>query len=100
MASLSFWRRAEPPLTPTAAGTPRATCWPRVNQLTRGLRSLGLRSGDGIAAVTPNGIAPLELYLTALQAGWYFTPINWHFTPVPCQNSHTGSELVFLCPSS
>ncbi len=28
----------------------------------------------------PNGAAALEVYLAALQAGWYLTPINWHFT--------------------
>ncbi len=52
----------------------------RVNQITHGLRARGLRTGDGIAAVLPNGVPPLELYLAALQAGWYLTPINWHFT--------------------
>jgi long-chain acyl-CoA synthetase len=52
----------------------------RVNQITHGLRALGLRPGDGIASLLPNGVAPIELYLAALQAGWYLTPINWHFT--------------------
>jgi long-chain acyl-CoA synthetase len=28
----------------------------------------------------PNGIAALEVYLAALQSGWYLTPVNWHFT--------------------
>jgi long-chain acyl-CoA synthetase len=52
----------------------------RVNQITHGLRALGLRPGDGLASVLPNGAAALEVYLAALQAGWYLTPINWHFT--------------------
>ncbi len=52
----------------------------RVNQLVHALRAAGLRDGDGIAALVPNGIAPVELSLAALQAGWYYTPINWHFT--------------------
>jgi long-chain acyl-CoA synthetase len=52
----------------------------RVNQLVHGLRRLGLREGDGIAALVPNGIAPVELTLAALQAGWYYTPVNWHYT--------------------
>jgi long-chain acyl-CoA synthetase len=52
----------------------------RVNQITHGLRALGLQPGDGIASVLPNGAAALEVYLAALQAGWYLTPINWHFT--------------------
>src|SRR5438132_3762079 len=52
----------------------------RLNQLTHGLRRLGLRPGDGIASLLPNGIAPLEVCLAAQQSGWYFTPVNWHFT--------------------
>ena len=51
-----------------------------MNQLTHGLRAQGLQTGDGVAVLAPNGIAPLEVYLAALQAGWYVTPINWHFT--------------------
>jgi long-chain acyl-CoA synthetase len=87
MASLGFWRRAQQDPDWIAAidvdGSEHLAgellAW--VNQLTAGLRSRGLRAGDGVAALLPNGIAPLELYLAALQAGWYFTPINWHFTP-------------------
>jgi long-chain acyl-CoA synthetase len=86
MGSLGFWQRAladpdriaavEPDGTPHAAGDLLA----RVNQLTHGLRALGLAVGDGVAVLAPNGVAPLEVYLAAQQAGWYVTPINWHFT--------------------
>ncbi len=86
MGSLGFWQRAladpgrvaaiEPDGTPHTAGDLLA----RVNQLTHGLRALGLQPGDGVAVLAPNAIAPLEVYLAALQAGWYVTPINWHFT--------------------
>jgi long-chain acyl-CoA synthetase len=86
MGALGFWARAqqtpdwiavvEPDGTEHRAGDLLA----RVNQITHGLRELGLRAGDGIASVLPNGVAPVELYLAALQAGWYLTPINWHFT--------------------
>jgi long-chain acyl-CoA synthetase len=31
----------------------------RANQITHGLRALGLRAGDGIASVLPNGVAPV-----------------------------------------
>ena len=81
-----FWERArqspewvavvEPDGTEHRAGDLLA----RVNQITHGLRALGLRPGDAIASVLPNGVAPIEMYLAALQAGWYLTPINWHFT--------------------
>src|SRR5215468_11365877 len=86
MGSPGFWRRAladpdriaaiEPDGTAHTAGDLLA----RVNQLTHGLRARGLRAGDGVAVLAPNGVAPLEVYLAALQAGWYVTPINWHFT--------------------
>jgi long-chain acyl-CoA synthetase len=81
-----FWRRAQESPGWIAAvdvdGTEHAAgdLLGRVNKITHGLRARGLRPGDGIAAVLPNGVAPLELYLAALQAGWYLTPINWHFT--------------------
>ena len=86
MESQGFWRHAladpgwivavEPDGTSHAAGD----LLTRVNQLTHGLRARGLRPGDGLAVLLPNGVAALEVYLAALQAGWYLTPINWHFT--------------------
>jgi long-chain acyl-CoA synthetase len=85
MESQGFWRRAlaepgwiaavEPDGTRHTAGDLLA----RVNQLTHGLRARGLRPGDGLAVLAPNGVGLLEVYLAALQAGWYLTPINWHF---------------------
>ena len=84
--ALAFWRRAEQDPDWTALIEPDGTrvtageLLARVNQLTHVLRALGLRPGDGIAGVLPNGSAALEVYLAALQGGWYYTPINWHFT--------------------
>jgi hypothetical protein len=48
------------------------------NQVVHGLRALGLRAGDTIAAAMSNEPAMLELYLAATQAGLYLTPINSH----------------------
>jgi len=50
------------------------------NRVVHGLRDLGLRHGDTVAAMLPNGAAIVELYLAALQAGWYIVPINYHLT--------------------
>ena len=50
----------------------------RANQVVHGLRALGLRPGDTIAFVLPNSIEVFEIYLAALQAGWYIVPINHH----------------------
>ncbi|HEX4062678.1 MAG TPA: acyl-CoA synthetase [Streptosporangiaceae bacterium] len=86
MDSTGFWRIAQERPDWVAAVDPdgtehtAASLLARVNQITHGLRQLGLRPGDGVAAVLPNGVAALEVYLAALQSGWYVTPINWHFT--------------------
>jgi long-chain acyl-CoA synthetase len=48
------------------------------NQLVHGLRALGLGKGDCFAVVLPNDAPVIELYLAALQAGFYMTPINHH----------------------
>jgi long-chain acyl-CoA synthetase len=57
------------------------------NQLVHGLRELGLRPGDAIAMVLPNCAEVFELYLAALQAGWYLVPINHHLV---------GPEIAYI----
>ena len=86
MAAIGFWRLAQENPAWIAAIGPDGTEYraadllTRVNQITHGLRHLGLERGDGIAALLPNGTAALEVYLAAVQSGWYFTPVNWHST--------------------
>ena len=53
----------------------------RANQVVHALRGLGLGPGDTVAAVLPNGCNPMHLYLAALQAGWYYVPINYRLSP-------------------
>jgi long-chain acyl-CoA synthetase len=57
------------------------------NRLVHGLRAIGLRAGDGVAAVLPNGFEMYALYFAALQAGWYLTPINHHLV---------GPEIAYI----
>jgi len=52
----------------------------QANRLVHGLRALGLQPGDCVATCLPNGAAMVEVYLAAIQAGWYLTPINNHLT--------------------
>src|SRR2546425_5133445 len=52
----------------------------RANQVVHALRSLGLQRGDTVAAVLPNGADPMHIYLAALQAGWYYVPINYRLS--------------------
>jgi long-chain acyl-CoA synthetase len=83
---VGFWQRAQDNPDWIAVVEPDGTehkagdLLGRVNQIVHALRERGLTVGDGIAALIPNGIAPQELSLAALQAGWYYTPLNWHFT--------------------
>ncbi len=46
------------------------------NRLAHGLRELGLRRGDCVAMLLPNGAATIEVLLATLQTGLYVTPIN------------------------
>ena len=50
----------------------------RANQVVHALRAMGLGPGDTVAFVLPNCVEVFEIYLAALQAGWYIVPINHH----------------------
>jgi long-chain acyl-CoA synthetase len=97
MGELGFWSfaKANPDAVALidADGTTmtRGALLARCNQLVHGLRALGLRHGDCIATVLPNGAPALELYLAAAQAGWYLTPINHHLT---------GPEIGYILQDS
>ena len=57
------------------------------NQLSHGLRSLGLRRGDSLAAMLPNSSEAIEVYLGMQQIGLYLTPINYHLV---------GPEIAYI----
>src|SRR5437868_1017983 len=84
MADLGFWNIAgEDPdqlavVAPDGAEISAGELLGAANQLVHGLRQLGLEPGDSIAMVLPNSVEVFELYLAALQAGWYLIPINHH----------------------
>src|SRR3954469_9951688 len=63
----------------------------RANQVSHGLRALGLEKGDAIALVIPNGIEMIELVLGAQQIGLYTTPINHHLV---------GPEIAYIVNDS
>jgi long-chain acyl-CoA synthetase len=48
----------------------------RSNQLVHALRSLGLARGDVVATAMRNRVELIVTYMAALQAGWYFAPMN------------------------
>ncbi|MFF3442801.1 acyl-CoA synthetase [Streptosporangium sp. NPDC002721] len=97
MGTLGFWRLAQADPDWVAAVDPDGTehragdLLARANRLVHGLRELGLKAGDGVCGLVPNGSDGLTLYLAALQAGWYYTPINWHLT---------GPEIGYIVADS
>jgi long-chain acyl-CoA synthetase len=69
----------------------------RANQVVHALRALGMERGDAVAAVLPNGAHPMHVYLAALQAGFYYVPINYRLSPAEIAYIITDSEAkVFV----
>ena len=93
MSEISFWKWVEETPDRVAVIGPDSRSYTflelsqRVNQLANGLRGIGLRRGNAIAVVVPNGIEWLELYLATLQSGLYMVAIN---------NKLTGPELAYI----
>ena len=86
MSQLGFWNFAQKDGNALGLAAPDGREWRRgellsdCNRIVHGLRSLGIERGDCIAAVLPNGVEMIELYLAIAQAGIYLTPINHHLT--------------------
>lgn len=52
----------------------------QADRISRLLVDMGLRRGDVIATLLPNGMDLLAVQLGAEQVGLHFTPVNWHLT--------------------
>jgi long-chain acyl-CoA synthetase len=48
------------------------------DRIARGLQAAGLKPGDCLAVLLPNGATMLAAYFAAMQTGLYFVPVNWH----------------------
>ncbi|MFC0431891.1 acyl-CoA synthetase [Kutzneria buriramensis] len=57
----------------------------------RGLQAMGLRPGDSIVVLLPNGSDLLAMYFAAMQTGLYIVPVNWHLI---------GPEVAYLVADS
>ncbi|CAM5243848.1 2-succinylbenzoate--CoA ligase [Streptomyces griseus subsp. griseus] len=62
-----------------------------VNRMVHGLRAAGLREGDALAVVLPNGVELLTAHLAASQAGFYLVPVNHHLV---------GPEIAWIVADS
>ncbi len=97
MGDLGFWALAheEPDhlalVDPSGIEFSAGELLGRVNQVVHGLRGLNLQQGDVVATLLPNGVEMFELYLAALQAGWYLVPINHHLV---------GTEVAYILSDS
>jgi long-chain acyl-CoA synthetase len=106
MATYGFWKVAQDDpkhvAVITAAGDriSAGELLGEANRVVHGLRALGLKRGDTIAAMTTNEPATLELYLAATQAGFYITPINSHLAApeVAYIVSDCDAKAVFASP--
>ena len=52
----------------------------RSNRLAQLWHERGLRAGDHVAILLPNGPAGFDAVWAALRSGLYYTPVNWHLT--------------------
>ncbi len=93
MGDFGFWALAQEEPDALAVVTPEGDeltageLLGRANQVVHGLRGAGVRRGDAVAVVLPNCSEMLEMYLAALQAGWYLVPINHHLV---------GPEIAYI----
>jgi long-chain acyl-CoA synthetase len=63
----------------------------RADRYARGLQDLGLRPGDTLAMMLPNGVDLVAVYFAATQIGLYVVPVNWHLV---------GAEVAYLLTDS
>ncbi len=85
MGDLGFWALAQEDPDYLALVTPegdevhvRRTARPRQPGGARACAARGFGVGDVVATLLPNCAEMIEVYLAALQAGWYLVPINHH----------------------
>ncbi|GAA2710559.1 MULTISPECIES: acyl-CoA synthetase [Streptomyces] len=65
-------------VTPDGHGWTAGRLHAEANRLTHALREAGMRTGDALAVVLPNGPEFFTAHLAATQAGFYLVPVNHH----------------------
>ena len=93
LGQLGFWNIAEREpdrpalLLPDGSTRTFGALRREANRLTHGLRALGLKPGDCIAALLPNDVHAYTVRLAAFQSGLYLTALNHHLT---------GAEIAYV----
>ncbi|WP_375002158.1 class I adenylate-forming enzyme family protein [Gordonia sp. PS3] len=74
----------------------------RIARMAGGLRASGLRSGDRVVLVLPNGPELFELLWATLWAGLVVVPLNRHLHPreVSYVLDHCAAKLVVIAPET
>ena len=97
MGDLGFWALAEESpdhlalVTPEGKELSAGELLARANQVVHMLRGFGLKAGDVVSTLLPNGQEMIELYLACLQAGFYLVPNNFHLV---------GAEVGYILEDS
>ncbi|SFJ24867.1 fatty-acyl-CoA synthase [Halobacillus dabanensis] len=70
----------------------------RVNQLSRGLQSLGVKKGDKVAYLAPNSTEMLEGFYGVFQLGAIMTPLNTRLKPADYRFilEHSESKVLLV----
>ncbi len=104
MSNLGVWRIAESEpdrlalVDPDGNETTFGELAALTNRYVHGLRARGMGPGDVVAVVLPNGPDMLALFLAAMQAGFYFVPVNWHLVgPEVGHILEDSGAKVFIC---
>jgi long-chain acyl-CoA synthetase len=106
MAEIGFWKWAETDPSRVAVVEVDGTTVTygelarRVHQFARGLQKAGARRGDVIATLLRNRSECSEIFLAALNCGWYYVPINHHATADDVRYILENSESRFLVTES
>src|SRR3954447_10147965 len=70
----------------------------RVNQLSNGLRKLGVKKGDRVAYLAPNSVEMLEGFYSVFQLGAIMVPLNIRLKPQDYLYilNHSESKVLFV----
>jgi long-chain acyl-CoA synthetase len=97
VASIGLWNiaRACPDLTAVVDPDGREVTYAELaaaaDRYGRGFQAMGLRPGDSVVLLLPNGIDLVSVYFGAFQTGLYVVMANWHLV---------GAEVAYLIEDS